>query len=67
MYLFECKVCGKTKNLPNVLRCPFCNKDLSDMTDEYSHKHIKKCAYLLNPYRYSDRKRGRPKKSEYNE
>ena len=61
MQRIVCPHCGHEFDMPNVLRCPYCNKDLSDMTDEYAKKHIKKCAYYLNPYRYSDRKRGRPR------
>lgn len=47
--------------MPNVLRCPYCNKNLTNYTDELAHKHIRKCAFYLSPYQYSDRSRGRPK------
>lgn len=40
---------------------PILHKDLSEKTDELSSKHIRKCAFYLSPYQYSDRKRGRPK------
>ena len=50
--------------MPNVLKCPYCNKDLSNYTDELSAKHIRKCTYYMNPYKYSDRGRGRPTKAE---
>lgn len=61
MFEFQCPNCRKTTVLPNVLKCPYCNKDLSEKTDELSSKHIRKCAFYLSPYQYSDRKRGRPK------
>lgn len=50
--------------VPNVLRCPYCNKDLSNATDQLSSKHIRKCAVYLNPRKYSDRKPGRPSNKE---
>ena len=65
MHIIRCKHCGEEVQLPSVLRCPFCNKNLEHMTDEYSMKHIQRCAYYLSPYHYSDRGPGRPKKSEY--
>ena len=61
MFEFQCPNCRKTTVLPNVLKCPYCNQDLSQKTDALSSKHIRKCAYYLGPYQYSNRKRGRPK------
>ena len=47
------------------LRCPFCNKDLSDFTRALAEKHVAKCRTLLKPkHIYSDRKRGRPTNKE---
>lgn len=43
-----------------MYRCPYCNKDLSGFTDEYIRKHTARCSTRLNPYVYSERKRGRP-------
>ena len=65
MHDYECECCHKHVKLPNALRCPFCNKDMTFYTDAYTRKHISKCAIHLNPYVYSERKRGRPKKEEY--
>lgn len=45
MQRIVCPHCGHEFDMPNVLRCPYCNKDLSDMTDEYAYKHVKRCAY----------------------
>lgn len=42
-------------------KCPFCNKNLSLYTKEYIRKHVARCEQMLNPYKYSDRKRGRPR------
>lgn len=44
--------------------CPFCNRALNDMTDSYVEKHVMRCSLKLNPYRYSDKKRGRPSGEE---
>ena len=56
---------GKDREiLPNVLRCPFCNKDTSKASDEYARKHVRKCAYRLNPYVYGKNPRGRPPKTK---
>ena len=65
MIHYTCPKCGTEIILPNVLKCPYCNMDLSQKTDELASKHIRKCAYYLNPYKYSDRKRGRPRRDEY--
>lgn len=43
-------------------RCPFCNKSFAMFSDEYIEKHKAKCEKKLNPYRYSERSRGRPSK-----
>ena len=51
--------------MSNVLRCPFCNRIFEDATDEFVQKHVRRCAESLNPRKFSDRKRGRPKSSEY--
>ena len=48
-------------------RCPYCNKDLSSYTLELAEKHKIKCRTRLNPYRYSDRRRGRPSNKEKKE
>ena len=45
-------------------RCPYCNKDLSDADYRYCQKHINRCKFRLNPYRYSERGRGRPTNEE---
>lgn len=45
-------------------RCPFCNRFLNDMTDSYVEKHVSRCRLKLNPYKYSDRRRGRPSGKE---
>lgn len=46
-------------------KCVYCNKDLSDYTDELCEKHIAICSRHIKPrYYYSDRPRGRPKKKE---
>ena len=45
-------------------RCPYCNKDLGDATEEYRSKHTMRCSTRLNPYIYSDRGRGRPSNEE---
>ena len=42
-------------------RCPHCNKDLTDTSPGYKRKHLARCGRSLNPYQYSDRKRGRPR------
>lgn len=65
MIEYRCPLCHQSHVAPNVLCCPFCNKGLTNATDEFAKKHIAKCSYYLNPYRYSDRKSGRPKKTEY--
>jgi len=65
MYQYTCPNCGAQNILPNVLKCPYCNRDLSGKTDELSKKHIAKCSYYLNPYKYSNRGPGRPRKDEY--
>ena len=65
MLVIKCKYCHKENEYPIILRCPFCNKVFSESSDELAMKHITKCAYYLNPHKYSDRKRGRPKASEY--
>ena len=65
MIEYRCPLCHELFPAPNVLRCPYCNKDLRDCTDALSQKHIAKCAYYLNPYQYSDRPTGRPPKSAY--
>lgn len=64
MHEWRCIPGGNHEILPNVLRCPFCNKDMSASTDEYSRKHIRKCAYRLNPYVYGKNPRGRPSKQK---
>lgn len=46
-------------------RCPYCNKYIGYLGHEYMEKHKAKCARKLNPPRYSERKRGRPSKKEY--
>ena len=45
-------------------RCPYCNKKLGKLTEQYANKHIQRCMLKLNPYRYSDRKPGRPTNRE---
>lgn len=46
-------------------KCPYCNKPLRDMTDAYYWKHIGRCSKRLPIKRYSDRRRGRPSKKDY--
>lgn len=60
MYELRCKFCNQINSVPNVLKCPYCNKDMSDYTDALATKHIRKCSTYINPYKYSDRKPGRP-------
>ena len=67
MFIIRCKYYHKENEYPNILRCPFCNKVFSECSDELAMKHIIRCAYSLNPRQYSDRRRGRPKSSEYRE
>ena len=47
--------------MSDSVKCPFCKKDLSAYTKEYIRKHVARCERRLNPYQYSDRKRGRPR------
>jgi len=47
-----------------VRRCPYCNVDLSDETYQFVTKHVRRCSQRINPYRYSDRQRGRPTNKE---
>lgn len=67
MHTVVCAKCGYENVVPNVLRCPYCNRNMSNQTDELARKHIRKCAYYLNPYQYSNRGPGRPRKEEYAE
>lgn len=64
MIEFTCPLCKGKFPAPNVLKYPYCNKDMRDKTDELTAKHIRKCAYYMNPYKYSDRGPGRPSKAE---
>lgn len=64
MFELRCQFCGRTNIVPNVLKCPYCNKDMSNYTDELSKKHIRKCAYYLSPYQYGKHKPGRPRKED---
>lgn len=48
-------------------RCPYCNKDLSGYSSELVLKHIASCHRRINPYIYSNRKRGRPTNREREE
>lgn len=64
MYRFVCKCCHSETYIPDVTRCPFCNKDLHEATPEYVKKHIRSCGCKVNPYRYSDRRAGRPTNKE---
>lgn len=59
--------CGKKHIFSNISKCPCCNKDLSKHTDDYARKHVIRCSRLINPYRYSERKRGRPTHKEVHE
>lgn len=65
MYRHMCPKCGHAQDMSNVLRCPFCNRIFENATDEFVQKHVRRCAESLNPRKFSDRKRGRPKSSEY--
>lgn len=67
MYRFVCKHCHTETYVPDVLRCPFCNKDLSEATPAYAKKHIRSCGCKVNPYHYSDRHVGRPSNKEKQE
>ena len=64
MFYLSCTNCGTVMGVPNVLRCPYCNKDLSRASDQLSAKHVRKCAVYLNPRKYSDRGPGRPSNKE---
>lgn len=64
MYTIRCTCCGAEQYLPGVLRCPVCNKELAEFTDEHARKHILGCIVSTNPRMYSLRKRGRPSKME---
>ena len=64
MFEYRCKFCGEVQPIPNVMRCPYCNKDMSNYTNELSKKHIRKCAYYLSPYQYGKHKPGRPPKDQ---
>jgi len=48
-------------------RCPYCNKDLTGYSSELVLKHIASCHLKINPYIYSNRRRGRPSKKEREE
>ena len=48
-------------------RCPYCNKALEGYTPEMVMKHISSCHRRINPYIYSNRKRGRPTNREREE
>ncbi len=43
MRSFVCS-CSRRYLLPDVNICPFCKKDLTNHSDEYSKKHIRRCA-----------------------
>ena len=46
------------------MRCPVCNRDLSDCTDEYRRKHVNRCKRTKPKYTYSDSPCGRPRKRQ---
>jgi len=48
-------------------RCPYCNVDLTEEDYRYVCKHLNRCEKRINPYRYSDRQRGRPTNKERKE
>ena len=62
-----CMKCGEPRYLPDVIRCPFCNKYLMDATNEFVKKHVRVCATSVSPRRYSDRRPGRPTNDERDE
>ena len=39
-----CPNCGKTIDTPDISKCPFCERDLSTMTTDYSRRHVQACA-----------------------
>jgi len=45
-------------------RCPYCNKDLTGYSSEMVVKHLASCHRRINPYVYSNRRRGRPSNKE---
>ena len=65
-YMQSCRCihCKEEMLIPDVSKCPFCNKILRDETPEYSKKHLQRCAMAVHPYIYSERKRGRPSRDE---
>ena len=58
---------GKIVEKDGIKRCPYCNKSFAMFGQEYIDKHIAKCKRKLNPYRYSERRRGRPTHEEFME
>ena len=61
MIEYCCPKCKEKYPVPNVLKCPFCNKDMSGYTDELTKKHLIRCSAYMNPYIYSDLPACRPK------
>ena len=45
-------------------KCPVCNRDLTDCTDEYRRKHINRCKRTKPKYFYSNAPCGRPRKRQ---
>lgn len=66
MRSFVCS-CGKRHILADVNRCPYCNKDLANHTDDYARKHMVRCSRSVNPRTYSDRGPGRPGRRDVEE
>lgn len=67
MIAVRCPNCKYEFQAPDVLRCPYCKKDLRDATEELSAKHVRRCASYMNPRQYSDRGPGRPSNRERRE
>ena len=59
--------CGRKYLFSDIGRCPYCNKDLLNHTDEYARKHLHKCQNSIGTRVYSDRYVGRPSKKEVEE
>lgn len=41
---WKCPHCGNYHEIPDINRCPFCEKELSAMTDDYAKRHVISCA-----------------------
>ena len=64
MPIHRCKKCGEEEFFPEICKCPYCNKNLEECSPEHAAKHVRKCALKLNPYMYSERRRGRPSRAD---